>query len=517
MSGGNLPPFMGYLPPVVDGTLLELMNMSYPDYPPRAGRTGAQLSESRLLALDSLRLFFKEKPHQRAAEIVGEAVLRQTPFCLYLRNFGLGPRVYGARNDPYGLPQVVTLAGQFDNHMQRRLQAAVEPSLPVVGIQNPAGQSGPLPAFVLADEDWESLAALLVRNAGMIVMHFLGFTSGVLKELELIRAAGKQTSTLVVIEQEDPFAALKDVALLTGARRQEPVSIAGSLDDFPHRLLRQGDDGWEAVQAKLAAMAREPHAPPVDRALSLPPEFLPPEPLRNYCTDRSTEEYDRAHQLMDEKRFDEAEDVLYRAVAYAHWARYPLGRVMTLTALGQLSLIGFGAKGDAGSLFEMALDTCKEFGRRVGRLPRCIRQSSRHWEACEQRRRPKGSARSTPPGSRASNRADGHRGRHQRSWRCDCHQRRDGQQHHGQPTFRSESEISATRPSRTSSPILNLQSADSFELANIRCNHHQPTRQPCASYQDIVSADWLTLGLERRTNCCGCLCISFIKRQRGDG
>ena len=93
MNGSNLPPFMGYLPPVVDGTLLELMNMSYPDYPPRAGRTGAQLSESRLLALDSLRRFFKEKPHQRAAEIVGEAVLRQTPFCLYLRNFGLGARV----------------------------------------------------------------------------------------------------------------------------------------------------------------------------------------------------------------------------------------------------------------------------------------------------------------------------------------------------------------------------------------------------------------------------------------
>ena len=58
MNDGNLPPFMGYLPPVVDGTLLELMNMSYPDYPPRAGRTGAQLPESRLVALDSLRLFF---------------------------------------------------------------------------------------------------------------------------------------------------------------------------------------------------------------------------------------------------------------------------------------------------------------------------------------------------------------------------------------------------------------------------------------------------------------------------
>ena len=66
-------------------------------------------------------------------------------------------------------------------------------------------------------------------------------------------------------------------------------------------------------------------------------------------------------------------------------------------------------------------------------------------------------------------------------------------------------------------PVLNLQSADSFELANIRCNHHQPPRQSCASYQDIVSTDWLTLGLERRTNCRGGLRISFIERQRGDG
>jgi hypothetical protein len=360
VTGGNLPPFMGYLPPAVDGTLLELMNMSYPDYPPRAGRTGAQLSEARLLALDSLRLFFKEKPHQRAAEAVAGAAREQTPFCLYLRNFLFGLRVYGARDDPYGLPQVVTLLGQLDNTMQRHLHATVEPVVRVVGIQNPAGQSGPLPAFVVADEDWEPLASLLVRNAGMIVMYFLGLTSGVAKELELIRAARKQTSTLVVIEQEDPIAELKQLATLAGAERHESVSMEASLDDFPHRLIRHGNKGWDALRAKLAEMVRGPLAAPAFREPQLPPEYLPPEPLRHYCTDRSTEEFDKAHQLMGDKRFDEAEDALYRAIAYAHWARYPLGRVMTLAALGGLSLTGFGAKGDAGSLFEMALDICEE-------------------------------------------------------------------------------------------------------------------------------------------------------------
>jgi hypothetical protein len=360
MTTDNLPPFMGYLPPVVDRTLLELMNMSYPDYPPRAGRTGAQLSEARIMALDSLLVYFNEKPHQRAAQAVARAAKEQTPFCLYLRNFELGPRVYDASNDQYGLPQLVTLTGQFDNNMQRHLLAAVEPLVPVVGIQNPAGRSGPLASFVVADEDWEPLAYLLVRDAGMIVMYFLGVTAGVAKELELIRAERKQASTLVVIEQEDPFEGVKDLALIAGAKRPEFVLMAASLDDFPHRLIVHGNKKPDVLEAKLAEMARGPLAPPASREALLPPEFLPPEPLRQYCTEQAREEYDNALQLMGEKRFDEAEDILYRAVAYAHWARYPLGRVMTLSALGRLSWEGFGARGDAGSLFEMALDICAE-------------------------------------------------------------------------------------------------------------------------------------------------------------
>jgi hypothetical protein len=42
LGDGALPPFVGYLPPVLDGVLVELVSMSYPDYPPRRGRTGAQ-------------------------------------------------------------------------------------------------------------------------------------------------------------------------------------------------------------------------------------------------------------------------------------------------------------------------------------------------------------------------------------------------------------------------------------------------------------------------------------------
>ena len=64
----------------------------------------------------------------------------------------------------------------------------------------------------------------------------------------------------------------------------------------------------------------------------------------------------------------------------------------------------------------------------------------------------------------------------------------------------------------TSSPILDLQSADTLELSDIRGNHHQTPCQTRPSYQDIVSTDWLSLGFECRSNGRSGLRISFIKR-----
>jgi len=360
LGDGKLPPFIGYLPPVVDGVLLELVNMSYKDYPPRRGRTGAQLSEDRKLAIDSLRLHFKNKPHQRAVEIVVNAMRQRKPFCLYLRNFGLGPRVYPARNDPFGLPQVATMMlTRFDGEMQERIQFVMSPVVPALCIRNPAGDSGVLPAFIVEDEEWEPLARTLVRNAGLIIMYFLSATSGVLEELDLIRSEGKQDATLIVIEEDDPF---KDsiVEALFQVQRNEPPKVGAPMEDFPHQVRRRAKEGWDAVEAKLAEMAHGNVPPPVDASVELPVEFDPPKPLKRFCTDMATKEFDAAMKLIEEKSYEEAEDVLTRSIAYAHWGRDTLGRAITLMTLGRLNLIGFNAKGDAGAYYEMALDVCEE-------------------------------------------------------------------------------------------------------------------------------------------------------------
>jgi hypothetical protein len=92
----------------------------------------------------------------------------------------------------------------------------------------------------------------------------------------------------------------------------------------------------------------------------LPGEFEPPEPLKKFCTEMATKEFDAAMKLIEQKQYEQAEDVLTRSIAYAHWGRDRLGPVMTLMSLGRLNLLGFNAKGDAGAYYEMALDIAEE-------------------------------------------------------------------------------------------------------------------------------------------------------------
>ena len=72
LGDGQLSPFIGYLPAVTDGVLLELVKMSYKDCPPRRGRSGAELSQE--LAMDRVRVAFKDKPHRRIIQIVANAL-----------------------------------------------------------------------------------------------------------------------------------------------------------------------------------------------------------------------------------------------------------------------------------------------------------------------------------------------------------------------------------------------------------------------------------------------------------
>jgi hypothetical protein len=130
------------------------------------------------------------------------------------------------------MPQAATMASsQFDVEMQRHIESLVSPRVPALCIRNLAGDSGDLPAFIVADEEWEPLARTLVHNAGLIVVYFLSLTAGVTEELELIRHEQKQKATLVVIEEDDPFEDKVGLSSLLELRRNEPPTVQVPIAD----------------------------------------------------------------------------------------------------------------------------------------------------------------------------------------------------------------------------------------------------------------------------------------------
>lgn len=56
--------------------------MTYPDYPPRRGRSGAELAEARRLAVEPVVRFFNAHWHRSAMEVVARAMHEKQPFGL---------------------------------------------------------------------------------------------------------------------------------------------------------------------------------------------------------------------------------------------------------------------------------------------------------------------------------------------------------------------------------------------------------------------------------------------------
>jgi hypothetical protein len=74
------------------------------------------------------------------------------------------------------------------------------------------------------------------------------------------------------------------------------------MEDFPNQLMRRGEEGWHAVEAKLTQIVQIQLPAPVDTHVGLPVEFLPPEALRNLCIGQATKEFDAAMKLIKEKQ-----------------------------------------------------------------------------------------------------------------------------------------------------------------------------------------------------------------------
>src|SRR5450432_3840641 len=114
----SLTPFIGFYSPMIDGTLVSLINTATPGHSEREGYSTGGLAELRFIALELLEKDDVDKRHALAERIARVYAASGKPFGLYLRNFVLGARVVAGPKDRWGAHRLLTLSSGDDMIMQ---------------------------------------------------------------------------------------------------------------------------------------------------------------------------------------------------------------------------------------------------------------------------------------------------------------------------------------------------------------------------------------------------------------
>lgn len=367
----DVPPFLDFYPADVDGALSLLLEVSTPGTAKREAAPAQALAGMRFATLDWLEQHQareRARGHQAAERIVRAAAAAGRPFGLYLRNFVLGSTATSGGHDEHGSQRVITFVYPLDELMQSWLVERAGAKVPFVGIGNRAAVFGALPRFELSYRDWEAGAGTLIAHAGAIVLFFLTTTPGVAIEIDMLRAAGAQERTLVVVQDDDPRddalervvrnvygdgpeAAADGSSVPEPSRRQPP-------EDFPHRV-HVGDASsaiGDALGAAIDDLVRRARpARPGDLA-PLPRPDGPSADALAMAHRLAQAEYQAGGEAWKRGEGIAAEDAAMRSIVFSHWARDPLARALAFSLLGSVERNLLHDSTAAVAAFSLALD-----------------------------------------------------------------------------------------------------------------------------------------------------------------
>lgn len=336
----NPPNFLGFFSPVIDGALVSLMNASTPGNPEYEVYAKGT---DRFMTLHLLESEMIDSDNNEVAAIITKLAADNKPFGLYLRNFALGARTRPAVHEQYGVPQMATMMSPDDIDMQSLLKNEF-PEIPFVAISNPAYHTKTIPQLILSNDRWMQAADNLIKHAGFIVMFFLTATPGVNDEINMLRSAGAQKRTIIVIAPEDPrnnslgksmlaiYGELPETGTDTTARDMD--ALHSLLPDFPYIINLEKNGKQKTFIAAMHEIISAA-APIVNKEIfSIPPRPKPAAQLLQLAHNGALNEFTNGQRFYEAGDGKAAEDAFIRSIVFNYWAWDRLGRAVAFLNLG---------------------------------------------------------------------------------------------------------------------------------------------------------------------------------------
>ncbi len=310
---------------------------------PRSPSERVALEVRRDGHFDLLHKEFERRLHERAVKIIELAWFEHSPFCLYLRNFGLGAQTSRREISKTSEPgeflfEAETVDRMFDARFQSALADHVQARIPVVAVENPALDWPWTPRLRITDPAWQPVVADLIAAADVIILYFEKASPGVGEEIALIRSAGRQSSTVVV---SSVFAASYD------------------LSDFP-TIVRWDDENQnpEALLAAMDAISEKPASKSYAPAAPTPPAPQPPKSIRTEAELVIDAGLELAGWQFRKGKLIDMEDRLAICAAMSFWGDIPEVRAVIWIQMAR-SQLQRSLKVQAIANLERALDVCE--------------------------------------------------------------------------------------------------------------------------------------------------------------
>lgn len=307
MARNLLGGFSGYSPvlsPAINGMILQLYLAARDPARPRLGIERDTLELNYSTSLYTLHQYFQSETHQKAVELLQKSIFHNKPFGLYLRSFAFGASVDPPQLD---LNTIDTHVQMQDEHFQFWLTRYIVPKVPFLAIENPALElrtNNSLPKIALVDDSWQSVVKSIIPVATVIVLYFGVITDGVKIEIEAIRFANRQDSTILF--------------------HSEPI-VDIDISDFPN-VFSWKEENFDAT-AILSILQTLPVCnKDLCEYVILPVKPAPPSILKDYTDGITNMGLLAGHHMLKNSMYVDAVDAFVASIASSFWSQNEYAR-----------------------------------------------------------------------------------------------------------------------------------------------------------------------------------------------